>query len=167
MQSFGLPVMSTWAKCLFTLNNSVTVTVTLMGRIDGQNGLHTYFSRQRNVCDEIIWCERALRFVHTERRQRQRKITTWMGCVESNGGCSHWGAATAMAKVTSMATSWNGLDTHLWWQRQRQRQIGGGVNIYMYIAVAVAFAIDAPQCEHSRRKIIFPLPLPPPVWTKL
>ena len=27
---------------------------------------------------------------------------------------------------------------------------------------AIAIAADTPQCEHSRRKIIFPLPLPPP-----
>ena len=27
---------------------------------------------------------------------------------------------------------------------------------------AVAIATDTPQCEHSRRKIIFPLLLPPP-----
>ena len=41
------------------------------------------------------------------------------GIVAMNGfyanilDCSHWGAAMAMAKVTSTATSWNGLDTHL------------------------------------------------------
>ena len=58
-------------------------------------------------------------------------------------GCSHWGVSMATAKVTSMATSWNGLDTHLRQQWQWQRQIGG-VSTYMYIAVAVAVAVDTP-----------------------
>ena len=51
MQSFVLPVTSTWAKGLFTPNHSVAVTVALTGgtfdifdeHYEGQNGLHTYF----------------------------------------------------------------------------------------------------------------------------
>ena len=32
---------------------------------DGQNGLHTHFARQRNVCDGVAWYERALRLLRT------------------------------------------------------------------------------------------------------
>ena len=58
-------------RCQFTLNDTVAVTITLTGgtfdlfdRIcHGQNGFHTYFARQRNVCygdgDGVAWCERA------------------------------------------------------------------------------------------------------------
>ena len=51
-------------KSLFTPNDSVTITVMLTGGTfdlfdvdcDGQNGLHTHFARQRNVCDGVAWC---------------------------------------------------------------------------------------------------------------
>ena len=54
---------------LFTPNDSVTVTVTLTGgtfdlfdgHCDRQNGLHTHFACQCNICygDGIAWCARA------------------------------------------------------------------------------------------------------------
>ena len=53
---------------MFTPNDSVTVTVTFNGHCDGQNGLHTHFAYQCNVCnvcysdsDEVAWCEQAFR----------------------------------------------------------------------------------------------------------
>ena len=58
-------------KDLFTPKDSVTVTLTggifdlFNGHCNGQNGLHTNFARQCNICyadgDGVTWCERALR----------------------------------------------------------------------------------------------------------
>ena len=31
------------------------------GHCDGQNGLHTHFARQRNVCEGVASCERTLK----------------------------------------------------------------------------------------------------------
>ena len=59
-------------KGLFTPNDSVTTTVTLIGgtfdlfdgHCDGQNGLHTHFPYKRYVCysdsDGIVQCEQTL-----------------------------------------------------------------------------------------------------------
>ena len=56
---------------LFTPNDSVTITARLIdgtfdlsdGHCDGQNGLHTHFACQHNVCysdsDEVAWYGRA------------------------------------------------------------------------------------------------------------
>ena len=56
-------------KDLFTPKDSVTVTLTggifdlFDGHCNGQNGLHSNFAIQRNICygDGVAWCERALR----------------------------------------------------------------------------------------------------------
>ena len=64
--------MNRRCKGLFILNDSVTITVTLTigtfdlfdRHCDGQNGLHTHFAHQCNVCygdcDGVAYCERAL-----------------------------------------------------------------------------------------------------------
>ena len=54
---------------LFTLNNSITINVTLRGgtfdlfngHCGGKNGLHNHFARHRNVCDGVAWREQTLR----------------------------------------------------------------------------------------------------------
>ena len=107
-----------------------------------------------NLRTRVIVQSSLLRFVHTGGRQRQRKLYFLSFMNRLCGvqwGCSHWGAAMAMAKVTSMATSWNGLDTHLWWQRQRQRQIEG-VSTYICIGWCCC------HCRCCRHWC-------PPVWT--
>ena len=57
----------------FTPNDSSTIIITLMGRTfvlfeghcDGQNGLRTHLTRERNICygdgDGVTWCERTIK----------------------------------------------------------------------------------------------------------
>ena len=65
MLNLSLNRLKSWKKFprkgLFTLNGSIIGTVTLMGgtfdlfdrHCDGQNGLHTHFVRQHNICYEV------------------------------------------------------------------------------------------------------------------
>ena len=123
-----------------------------------------YYPRITEIMHEKVSCRSVLehfaklKLVHTEWRQRQRQTPTWMGFVESNGECSHWGAATATAKQWWWKSLLNGLDTHLWRQRQP---------IWLHCILPLpspltpppmwtlttenkaAVAVDAPQCERA------------------
>ena len=67
--SLNVPLLSHQTQ--FTPNDSITITITLMGssfdlfdrHCNRHNGLHIHFSHQRNVCygdcDGVAWCQQA------------------------------------------------------------------------------------------------------------
>ena len=80
-------------------------------------------------------------------------LSSWIGSIQTMGGVHTGGHQQQWHKATAMASSWNGLDTHLRWQWQWH-------SIWFHCILPLPSPQTPPQCEQSWRNISFPLPLP-------